>query len=204
MLDAGGVGRRRLRRRLLHHIGGQNRNRIAKLSSTGTGAADPSWNPSANGTAVNALAVSGGDVYVGGDFTQIGGQSRNNIAKLSTTGTGAADASWSPDASGGVHALAVSGGDVYAGGYFSSIGGQSRNRIAKLSSTGTGAADPSWNPGAAGSVRALAVSGGDVYAGGDLAQIGGQARNRSPSCRPRARAPPTRVGTPTRIAPCSR
>ena len=78
-------------------IGGQNRNRIAKLSSTGTGAADPTWNPGANNS-VHALAVSGGDVYAGGDFTSIGGQSRNRIAKLSSTGTGAADPSWNPDA----------------------------------------------------------------------------------------------------------
>ncbi len=54
-------------------------NNIAKwdgnqLVSLGAGAA--------NGTdgLVYALAVSGSDVYVGGEFTQAGGQSANNVA----------------------------------------------------------------------------------------------------------------------------
>jgi hypothetical protein len=165
-------------------IGGQDRNRIAKLSTTGTGAADATWNPNANNR-VLALAVSGSDLYVGGDFSgtnSIGGQARNRIAKLSTTGTGAADATWNPNANNSVFALAVSGSDLYVGGRFSgSIGGQSRSRIAKLSTTGTGAADATWNPNANNRVFALAVSGSDLYVGGDFSgtnSIGGQDRNR--------------------------
>jgi hypothetical protein len=159
-------------------IGGQSRNRIAKLASTGTGAADPTWNPNPTGTVVLSLAISGADLYVGGDFTTIGGQLRNNIAKLSSTGTGAADPTWNPDASGQVEALALSGTDLYAGGFFTTIGGQLRNRIAKLATTGTGAADPTWDPDADDSVLALAVSGSDLYAGGFFTTIGGQPRNR--------------------------
>ena len=105
-------------------IGGQSRNRIAKLSSTGTGAANEIWDPNA-GIAfpgVSALAVSGTDVYVGGNFTTIGGQSRNSIARLSSSGTGAADPSWNPNADSGVSALAISGTRLAAGGVFTTVG----------------------------------------------------------------------------------
>ena len=72
------------------------------------------------------LAVSGSTVYAGGEFTSIGGQTRNYIAALDA-GTGAAT-DWNPNASGGIFqplvlALAVSGSTVYAGGSFTSIGG---------------------------------------------------------------------------------
>jgi trimeric autotransporter adhesin len=167
-------------------IGGQDRDYIAKLATTGTGAADPTWNPTADDR-VLALAVSGTNLFAGGNFAgagSIGGQDRNHIAKLTTTGTGAADATWNPNANGPVNALAVSGNDLYAGGSFDgsgSIGGQDRNRIAKLSTTGAGAADPAWNPNANFFVLALAVSGTDLYAGGLFAganSIGGQDRDR--------------------------
>ena len=55
---------------------------------------------------MSALAVSGSEIFVGGDFSSIGGQSRSRIAKLSGTGTGAADPIWNPGANGTWLALA--------------------------------------------------------------------------------------------------
>jgi len=165
-------------------IGGQSRNGIAALdASSGLATA---WNPNPGGTylSVDSFAVSGSIVYVGGQFTSIGGQTRNNIAALDAS-SGAAT-SWNPNAGGtsypGVSALAVSGSTVYVGGSFTSVGGQTRNNIAALDA-GSGAAT-NWNPGASDSgypsydgVRALAVSGSTVYAGGYFDIIGGRARN---------------------------
>jgi hypothetical protein len=189
-------------------IGGQDRNRIARLSTTGSGAADPTWNPDANGQ-VFALALSGSDLYVGGDFLSIGGelsiggQARNGIAKLSTTGSGAADPTWNPNAKGTVVALAVAGTDLFVGGSFSgagSIGGQGRNRIARLSTTGSGAADPTWNPDADGSVWALACRGLTSTPAGTSARSVGSSAPASPGSPPPVAAPPIPPGTPAPAA----
>lgn len=157
-------------------IGGQTRSRIAKLSGSGTGAADVVWNPSAN-ESVWALAVDGsGNVFAGGYFTAIGGQSRGRIAKLSGSGVGAADASWASSANAPVLSLALDTiSNIYAGGQFYEIGGQNRSHIAKLSGSGTGAVDASWNPSANGSVEAIAIdASNNVYVGGGFSGIGGQ------------------------------
>jgi trimeric autotransporter adhesin len=152
-------------------IGGAFRNRIAALDAA-TGLAT-SWNPNANGI-VRSLAVSGGAVYAGGDFTSIGGQPRNRIAALDATNGTATG--WNPDAGAPVLALATSGPTVYAGGSFSAIGGQSRNYLAALDA-GTGLAT-SWNPSPNAQVKCVAVRGGTVYAGGSFSTLGGQTRNR--------------------------
>src|SRR2546425_1928315 len=76
---------------------------------------------------VNAVAPDGsGGWYLGGQFTGVRGQLRNNLAHLDADGTLTA---WNPNANGSVRALAVSGGTVYAGGDFTSIGGQVHNYI---------------------------------------------------------------------------
>jgi hypothetical protein len=67
------------------NIGGSSRNRIAAVS-TANGAVDSGFNPNANNV-VRAIAASpdGARVYVGGEFTSIGGGSRSYIATLSAT-----------------------------------------------------------------------------------------------------------------------
>jgi hypothetical protein len=118
----------------------------------------------------------GSAVYASGDFTSIGGESRNHIAAIDAT-TGAATA-WDPSANDVVSALAVGGSDgstVYAGGYFTSIGGQLRNHVVALDATSGTATG--WDPNANAWVGALAVSGPTVYAGGLFQSIGGSGRN---------------------------
>jgi hypothetical protein len=149
------------------------RNRLAAIDMT-TGALLP-WNPDANNN-VAAIAVDGSTVYVGGGFTNVGGQPRSRIAALDA-GTGAAT-TWNPGSGGttSVNAIVVSGTTVYVGGMFTNIGGQPRNNIAAITA-GTGVAT-AWNPNADADVTTLLVNGATVYAGGAFANIGGQPRNR--------------------------
>jgi uncharacterized delta-60 repeat protein len=160
-------------------IGGQTRNRIARLDAT-TGLAD-SFNPVAN-SFVNAIAVQAdGKILVGGLFTgtsSIGGQARNRLARLDPT-TGLAD-SFDPNANNEVDSIAVQAdGKILVGGRFNganSIGGQTRNHIARLDAT-TGLAD-SFDPNANNDVLSIAVPGnGKILAGGTFTNIGGQTRN---------------------------
>jgi predicted small secreted protein len=152
-------------------VGGQSREGLAAVDAqTGRVAA---WNPGLESShyspEVNAIAVSGPTVYVGGVFTSVGGQSRNSIAALDAT-TGLAS-NWNPipieppDVP-VIQSLVPSGSTVYVGGDFESIGGQPREDLAALDAT-TGQAT-GWDPDGQDGATALAVAGQAVYVGGDL------------------------------------
>ena len=122
---------------------------------------------------VFAIAVSGPDVYVGGDFTQAGGSPANNIARWDgsswhSLGTGVNDR---------VYDIAVSGPDVYIGGWFTQAGGSPANYIARWDGgswhalgSGVGGVTTPY-------IYAVTVSGSDIYVGGNFTQAGGSAAN---------------------------
>jgi uncharacterized delta-60 repeat protein len=115
-------------------VGGQGRNRIARLDPT-TGSPD-SFDPNVSGLSfpisVNSIALQAdGKILAGGNFTTIGIQTRNRIARLDAI-TGLAD-SFNPNANDRVRAIAVQAdGKILVGGFFTSIGGQPRNYIARF------------------------------------------------------------------------
>ena len=118
---------------------------------------------------VNAIAISGSDVYVGGFFWQAGGVEAKYIAKWNGS-------SWSALGTGmnsSVYAIAISGNDVYAGGTFWQAGGVEVNYIAKWNGSSWSALGTGMNS----SVKAIVVSGSDVYAGGYFTRAGGYAAN---------------------------
>jgi hypothetical protein len=145
---------------------------FARAAVSGQAASDGSfWDnrfflPGINGT-VNAIAVSGGEVYVGGNFTSADGVTATNIAQWN-------GANWSAlgaGVNGPVNAIAIRGNEVYVGGTFTLAGGLSANRVAKWDGT-------NWSGLGSGigstSVDALAVSGsGVLYAAGDFISAGG-------------------------------
>jgi len=157
-------------------IGGQPRTNLAAIGHNGTLLP---WHPDASRNPwswVRTLVVDGDTVYVGGEFSTIGGKPRNRLAAIATDGT---LLGWNPDAGDKVNALVVDGDRVYVGGDFTTIGGQVRNRLAAIATDGTLF---DWNPNANGIVRALAIDGSTVYAGGEFTAIGDpdkeQQRNR--------------------------
>jgi len=157
------------------NAGGVAANNIAKWDGSNWSALGSGLSPGKNGEAfAYALAVSGGDVYVGGYFAAAGGIAANNIGRWDGS-------SWSALGSGmngDVKALAVSGSDLYAGGYFTRADGITATNIAKWdgarwSSLGFGIGDNSSY------VSTLIVSGPNLYAGGLFTTADGHGRVNS-------------------------
>ena len=139
------------------------------------------WSPglsqqgSAGDPKVNAVAVSGESVLMGGTFTMANTQTRNRAAAVASDGTLVSN--WNPDLpSGSVNVITVDSDYVYVGGAFTLVSGGSVTRgfIARYSTAGV--LDSSWNPNANGPVEAIAHFAGYTYVGGSFSNIGGQAR----------------------------
>ncbi len=154
--------------------GGRSRLHLAHILAGGEVA---EWSPDPD-KQVHALALSGGTLYVGGQFDTIAGQPRSMIAAVDVA-TGEAS-SWDPSATGGLYTyrvvatLALRGDTVYVGGNFTSIGGQARRCLAAVDAR-TGQALV-WNPSPNENVNAMALSGNTAYVGGLFSQIGGKPR----------------------------
>ncbi len=114
----------------------------------------------------------GGEIYVGGSFSMIGGRNALGIARWDGN-------QWNPvddpkakrlGVNGGVGAIAEGpNGEMYVGGTFPLVGGDvAANKVARFendawTSLGLGFDEP---------VRVLAVGGGTVYAGGEFLRSG--------------------------------
>jgi hypothetical protein len=145
----------------------------ASATTTATGAPSAAWVPNVDGS-VDALTVSGGNVYLGGAFTHVNGTTRHRIAAVGpAAATAPALLAFDPNAGQPVLALAHDGTSVYAGGQFAVIGGTTRLNAAQISPT-TGLT--AWNPATDGPVDAIAVNGSGVWLGGSFAHAGGAAR----------------------------
>ncbi len=150
----------------------QRRSCLAALDAT-TGELK-SWDFHLAGYQVCALTVRGSTLYVGGDFSEVGGLGRSYLAAFDVET--ASPAPWTPRPGGPVWCLAATDSLLYVGGLFGSIGGEYRRRVAAVRlSDGTPTA---WNPDADDAVTTLAVGPDAVYAGGLFGRIGGQVRSR--------------------------
>jgi hypothetical protein len=153
---------------------------VAALDAT-TGAAIKTWKPAVSGdtsptTTVYALAATGGKVFIGGDFDQVDGVARTNLAAVDAI-TGAldtgVDAAVGVPGSKSIRALLADSSRVYAGGYFTTVDGAARIHVAAFDLGGnlvTG-----WRPRVKGTVKSLTFdcTGGTIFVGGTFAQASG-------------------------------
>ncbi len=155
--------------------------RIVTVGSLDDLLEDPLFRPSGINGPVLALARQpNGRILLGGNFTQVAGQTRTRLARLIPTadGTPELDAGFAATANGVVRALTVQpDGDVVIGGDFSQLNGQNRAHVGRVRHDGV--IDAGFNPGANQPVRALAVQeDGRVLLAGEFTNVGGQTRNR--------------------------
>ncbi len=139
-----------------------------------TGVLISTFNPDVNG-AVKALAASpdGSRVYAAGNFTSVGGTSRNRLAAFDT-GTRTLVSGFTAGTNGRIDALAVTADTVYAGGIFSSASSEPRNKMAAFA-TSDGALKAWTGEPTDGSVKALVASpdGSKVIVGGSFTAYNG-------------------------------
>jgi outer membrane protein assembly factor BamB len=157
------------------------RNRVAAFDIQ-TGALLP-WNPNASGT-VQAIAVSGSTVFLGGSFTKVGGKGHQRLASVDAT-TGAANAAFKPTIDAEVLTLSLAGSDVYAGGMFTTINGATHDYLAALN-TSTGVVDPAFTGSADAGVLASTMEAGGtkLVIGGDFANVDGASQNHIAALNP--------------------
>lgn len=170
-------------------VGGQVRNRIARLTAAGELVAG--YAPNANDfvdtlvvqpphAGVNGLHPGG--LLVAGAFSAISGTTRRQLARLLDDGTVDPDFDPNPLAGAGiaqVHAVTLQDdGDIVIGGFFNAVAGQTRNNIARLRPTG--AIDPGFSPSiGSGQVRAIVqLPDGRLLVGGSFGQVNGATRQR--------------------------
>jgi hypothetical protein len=126
---------------------------------------------------IHAMVLTNDTLYVGGNFTQIGGQQRTSLAALNVVTGSALD--WVADSVGPrspglpprlCSTLAIDGSMLYVGGEFETLAGQSHPFVAALGRA-TGVASD-WNPKLDYASAALGVRGNTVLVGGWFSSVG--------------------------------
>lgn len=159
-------------------VGGIAHSRVAAIDCI-TGA-PTSFNPIASpydNTSVWSISISGNRLYAGGDFTTIGGTTKQHIAAFNIS-TGLVT-SWCPGGANlTVYKVLSANGKVYAGGTFSAIGNGSRAGLAELDSiTGNPTSfNASMNTGA--HIFNMIISNNIMFVDGNFTSIRGLPRTK--------------------------
>ena len=130
-----------------------------------------------------------GRIIAAGNFTTLGGQTRNRIGRLNPDGS--LDTTFDPNANSTVNSVVLQpDGKILVGGSFTSIGGANRTYLARLNPDGT--ADPTLNVSLSGGVSCIALQ-----ADGSMILAGVTCRCRPDPVRPGARERHGSRRTPT-------
>ncbi|MES2475331.1 MAG: immunoglobulin domain-containing protein [Verrucomicrobiota bacterium] len=138
---------------------------LALLDAAGNLVTSFDLNP---GGAINALALMpDGGVLVAGSFTQIGGQARSYVARL--TPSLALDTSWSVGTGPNnvINSVEISGSGYYLGGFFTSFNGDTTKAyVCRIHADGS--LDADFTPPALGSIYRIRRDGDGVMVGGNF------------------------------------
>jgi uncharacterized delta-60 repeat protein len=167
-------------------LNGNTRNRLTRVNSDGT--EDTSFYSNL-GTAFNnqvyPIAIqSDGKILVGGQFTQLNGNTRNRLLRLNSDGT--EDTSFYMNLGTGFSSTVVSidvqsDGKILVGGGFTGFNGNTRNFLIRLNSDGTEDSAFYTNMGTAfgGLINDIRIqSDGKILVGGNFTTFNGNTRNR--------------------------
>ncbi|GIW66718.1 MAG: hypothetical protein KatS3mg095_0616 [Candidatus Parcubacteria bacterium] len=166
-----------------NYVGSSFRNNLAAFDvSNGNPGNLLNWSPNPNDQ-VNVITVTNQNVYVGGSFTNIGGQSRNNVASFNIVNDlpGTIN-SWNPNLgpNSNVKALTVflpSGSTssiIFIGGLFESVNNQAKFNLVAVDVNGNLISN--WNPDPNDLVKSLYIGDSTLYIGGSFDTISGQTR----------------------------
>jgi hypothetical protein len=117
---------------------------------------------------VDALAGNGRQLYLTGEFAQVGASRRGNLAEVDES-----DGSVTPflaDLYGLGNTLLLDGGTLYVAGSFSLVNGRPHEGVVALNAVG-GTPVPTFNAQVDGNVGGLALSGRTLYLGGSFSQV---------------------------------
>jgi hypothetical protein len=115
---------------------------------------------------INAIAFHGGDIYIGGEFTEVDGVPASNVAVFDGT-------RWKPLGGGvdaRVSAIAVADAGVFVGGSFDSAAGQPMRGLA-LYTGGEWRSLETQETKLDRDVNAIAIAGDDVFVGGQFSMM---------------------------------
>ncbi|HEU5151713.1 MAG TPA: PKD domain-containing protein [Iamia sp.] len=152
---------------------------VAAPHTTQVNALPTSATPHALNGSVRTVAVVGGTVFMGGDFTQAANPDRTAVARswilAFDKGTGVIRTGWAPQLDGMVHSIvpAADGQSIYVGGAFSSVNGVRQPKVARLRvSDGTAM---TFKPAVDATVTTMALIGDRLWLGGVFKSIQGRA-----------------------------
>lgn len=157
---------------------GASRNYIARLNSDGS--LDSGFNPNVDGinpSVIGVMIQSDGKIVIGGNFTTVGGVTRNNLARFNSDGT--LDTGFNPNIGSAVYSIVQQmDGKIVIGGSFNTVGGATRYYIARLNLEGT--LDTGFNPniGSYNGVYSIVQQvDGKIIIGGSFITVGAATRN---------------------------
>ncbi len=157
-------------------IAGSARSRLARLNADGT--LDASFAPpEISGVHVGSIQIQpDGRILIIGDFSQVGGNPRNQVARLNADGS--LDSTFAPVVNNYVQGAArLSTGQILISGAFTEVNGSPRQRIARLDADGT--LDTSFNPAANAEVLCMVEqTDGRIIMTGNFTTVNGVTRNR--------------------------